>query len=105
MVVKKKFDAEKIKFLKLLSKSYANVDSVSSKIIDLKAVLNMPKATEHFVSDIHGEFNAFYHVINNASGVIKNYIIELFDDEMDEKEKAQLASVIYYPELKLENLK
>lgn len=98
------FSVEKLKYLKLLSKSYKNINSVTSKIIDLKSVLFMPKATEHFLSDIHGEFDAFYHVINNASGVIKNYIIELFDDSMNEDEKAELATLIYYPEKKLTSL-
>ncbi len=98
------FSEERLKYLKLLSKSYKNVNSVVSKIIDLKSVLYMPKATEHFVSDIHGEYEAFYHVINNASGVIKNYITELFNDEMDEEEKAELATIIYYPEVKLARL-
>lgn len=99
------FSDEKLRYLKLLGRTYANIDSVASKIIDLKAVLNMPKATEHFVSDIHGEFDSFYHVVNNASGVIKNYIIELFDDQLDDYEKSELATVIYYPEQKLANLK
>lgn len=98
------FSEEELKYLKLLSKSYKNIDSVISKIIDLKSVLYMPKATEHFLSDIHGEYEAFYHVINNASGVIKNYIIELFDDEMNEEEKAELATIIYYPETKISQL-
>lgn len=100
----KLFSSERIKYLKLLSKSYKNSNSVISKIIDLKSVQYMPKATEHFVSDIHGEFEAFYHVINNASGVIKNYIVELFDDEMNSEEKAELATIIYYPETKLSKL-
>ena len=95
---------EKLKYLNLLSKSYPNINSVTSKLIDLKSVLYMPKATEHFLSDIHGEFDAFYHVVNNASGVIKNYIIELFDDEMTEYEKGELATLIYYPISKLEYL-
>lgn len=98
------FSQERLKYLKLLSKSYKNTNSVVSKIIDLKSVLYMPKATEHFVSDIHGEYEAFYHVINNASGVIKNYITELFDHEMNEEEKAELATIIYYPKVKLGRL-
>lgn len=100
----KLFSKEKLKYLKLLSKSYPNINSVTSKIIDLKSVLFMPKATEHFLSDIHGEFDAFYHVVNNASGVIKNYIIELFDEEMTDYEKKELATLIYYPITKLEYL-
>lgn len=95
------FSVEKLKYLNLLAKSYKNINAVQSKIIDLQSVLYLPKATEHFLSDIHGEFDAFYHVINNASGVIKNYIIELFDDEMSEEEKKELATLIYYPKEKL----
>lgn len=98
------FSNEELKYLKLLSKSYKTENAVISKIIDLKSVLYMPKATEHFLSDIHGEYEAFYHVINNASGVIKNYITELFDDVMTEEEKAELATVIYYPEVKISHL-
>lgn len=100
----KLFSKERLKYLKLLSKSYNSTNKVTSKIIDLKSVLLMPKATEHFLSDIHGEFDAFYHVINNASGVIKNYIIELFNDEMNEMEKSELATLVYYPEVKLSKL-
>lgn len=99
------FDSERLRYLRLLGRTYANIDTVTSKIIDLKAVLNMPKATEHFVSDIHGEYDSFYHVVNNASGVIKNYIIELFDKDLDDYEKSELATVIYYPDQKLIHLK
>lgn len=98
------FSDKRLKYLRLLSKTYKNKNAVISKIINLKSVLYMPKATEHFVSDIHGEYEAFYHVINNASGVIRNYIIELFDDEMNEYEKRELATIIYYPEVKLSKL-
>lgn len=98
------FSVEKIKYLNLLAKSYKNINAVQSKIIDLQSVLYLPKATEHFLSDIHGEFDAFYHVINNASGVIKNYIVELFDQEMTEDEKKELATLIYYPKEKLNYL-
>lgn len=95
------FSEDRIKYLKLLSKTYNNIDVTSSKIIDLKAVLNMPKATEHFVSDIHGEYDSFSHVIKNGSGVIKNYIEELFDGILTEDQKTELATLIYYPEEKL----
>lgn len=100
----KVFSKERLKYLNLLSRSYNNTNSVTSKIIDLKSVLLMPKATEHFLSDIHGEYDAFYHVINNASGVIKNYITELFDSEMSHCQKSELATLIYYPEVKLQKL-
>ena len=101
----KLFTDMKMKYLKLLSKTYKNIDQTSSKIIDLKAVLNMPKATEHFVSDIHGEYDSFSHVIKNGSGVIKNYIEELFSDTLNVDEKHELATLIYYPEEKLYSLK
>lgn len=101
----KLFNSEQLKYLSLLAKSYPNIDSVSSKIVDLSAVLHMPKATEHFVSDIHGEYDAFGHVIKNASGVIKNYIEELFSKVLTTDEKNQLATLIYYPAEKLYNLK
>ncbi|MDO5724756.1 MAG: fructose-1,6-bisphosphatase [Tissierellia bacterium] len=99
------FDGDQIKYLSLLAKSYPNIDSVSSKIIDLSAVLHMPKATEHFVSDVHGEYDAFGHVIKNASGVIKNYIEELYSKVLTTDEKSQLATLIYYPQEKLYHLK
>lgn len=95
------YSDERLKYLELLSRSYKNIDIVTSKIIDLKSVLFMPKPTEHFLSDVHGEYEAFYHVVNNASGVIKNYIIELFDDDMNDEDKALLATLIYYPKTKL----
>lgn len=68
------FPAEEMKYLKLLSNQYKNINSAATEIINLKAILNLPKGTEHFVSDIHGEADSFSHVLRNASGVIKNQI-------------------------------
>jgi len=94
-----------IDYLKLLSKQYPSMPSVSSEIINLKAILNLPKGTEHFLTDIHGEYEAFSHVLRNASGVLKLKIDEIFDGMLGESEKKSLATLIYYPEQKLEIVK
>ena len=93
---------ERLKFLRLLSDTYKNVNQASTEIINLQAILNLPKGTEHFISDIHGEYESFSHVLRNASGVIKNYISELFGETLMDHEKRALATLIYYPEEKLE---
>lgn len=91
-------------YLKLLSKQFPNVASASSEIINLAAILNLPKGTEHYISDIHGEFESFNHVIKNASGVIKSKIEDIFGNTLMEGEKKTLATLIYYPEEKLEEI-
>ncbi len=95
-------DDSSISYLELLSKLYPTIDSASTEIINLQAILNLPKGTEHFISDIHGEYEAFDHVMKNASGVIKRRIGEIFRDTISELEKRKLATLIYYPEQKLE---
>lgn len=99
------FTKEEFKYLKLLAKQYPNITSASTEIINLQAILNLPKGTEHFVSDIHGEYEAFSHVLRNASGVIKNHITYIFGTSMRDSEKKTLATLIYYPEQKLEEIK
>ena len=94
-----------MKYLDLLSEKYPNIQSAITEIINLNAILSLPKATEHFVSDIHGEDAAFTHILNNASGVIRAKIDDLFEGKLTEKEKKSLATLIYYPEEKLEILK
>ena len=89
------FTAQELKYLNLLTKSYPNINSASSEIINLQAILNLPKGTEHFMSDIHGEYEAFNHVIKNASGVIKNQITAIFGSSLRESEKKTLATLIY----------
>lgn len=89
-------------YLELLSKLYPRIDSASTEIINLQAILNLPKGTEHFISDIHGEYEAFDHVMKNASGVIKRKISEIFGNSIREHEKRKLATLIYYPEQKLD---
>ena len=92
---------DKLKFLKLLSESFPTIGSTTTEIINLKAILNLPKGTEHFLTDIHGEYQAFNHVLRNGSGVIKDKIDDIFGDTLEEKFKKQLATVIYYPEEKI----
>ena len=91
-----------LKYLKLLSKQYSSISKASAEIINLKAILNLPKGTEHFLSDIHGEYEAFVHVLKNASGVVKRKIEELFGNSMIESERRRLATIVYYPEQKLD---
>lgn len=91
-----------LRYLKLLSKGFPTIASACTEIINLQAILNLPKSTEHFLSDIHGEFESFNHVLRNASGNIKRKINEVFGDIMSEKEIKSLATLIYYPEQKLE---
>jgi len=90
--------AEKLKYLKLLSRSYPDRDSVATHIINLQAILNLPKGTEHFLSDIHGEEESFFHVLKNGSGVIKKKIELVFSDELSADEMRSLATLVYYPE-------
>ena len=96
---------EKLDYLTLLSKDYPTIKAVGAEIINLSAILNLPKGTEHFMSDLHGEYEAFLHVLKNASGVIKTKINMLFGDVLSEKEKEMLATLVYYPERKLYYLK
>lgn len=89
------------KYLKILSKSYPDIASVTTEIINLEAILNLPKGTEHFVSDLHGEYEAFQHVLRNGSGNVKEKINEIFYGRLSRKEMATLATIIYYPKQKL----
>ncbi|MGL5692918.1 MAG: fructose-1,6-bisphosphatase [Peptostreptococcaceae bacterium] len=91
-----------MKYLRLLSKQYPSISKASAEIINLEAILNLPKGTEHFLTDIHGEYEPFVHVLKNGSGVIKRKIEELFANNIRESEKKMLATLVYYPEQKLE---
>lgn len=86
-----------MKYLQLLSQKYRNRDEVISELLNINYLLNLPKGTEFFFSDIHGEHQAFLHLLRSASGVIKNKIDLLFDDELNEYERQTLAHLIYYP--------
>lgn len=94
-----------LRYLKLLSTKYHNIPSACSEIINLQAILNLPKGTEHFISDIHGEYESFTHMLKNASGVIKRKLDDIFGTSLMDKDKESLATLIYYPEEKLEILK
>ncbi len=93
------------KYLLELAKSYPSRSSVLSEIINLNAILNLPKGTEHFMSDIHGEYEAFLHIRRNASGVIRKKVDALFSKSITAKERGELATLIYYPEEKLDEIK
>lgn len=97
--------SSKLKYLKLLSNQYPTISKASTEIINLEAILNLPKGTEHFLSDIHGEHEPFIHVLKNGSGVVRRKIDELFGNTIRESEKKTLATLIYYPKSKLELLK
>ena len=94
-----------MRYLQLLSQSFPTVAEASTEIINLQAILNLPKGTEHFLADIHGEYEAFQHVLKNASGNIKRKVNELFGTTLREQEKRELCTLIYYPEEKLELVK
>jgi len=84
------------KYLRLLSKEYPNVQAAATELINLSAILNLPKGTEHFIADIHGEYDAFNHFLKNASGILRQKINQRFDD-LDEENRRRLAFFIYYP--------
>ncbi len=89
------------RYLKLLSERYPNTSSCSTEIINLEAIMNLPKGTEHFLSDLHGEITAFTHVLKNASGVIRRKVDDIFGMTMRQSDKNALLSLIYYPSEKL----
>ena len=93
------------KHLELLSKTYKNIQEVSEEIINLQAILNLPKGTELFMSDLHGEYEAFEHILNNGSGIIKSKIEILYGNSITEDDRKNLATLIYYPEEKLNMIK
>lgn len=90
-----------VKYLQLLAKNFPTIQDACTEIINLEAILNLPKGTEHFVTDLHGEHEAFEHVLKNASGVVKLKVEEIFGHTLRESEKRDLCTLIYYPEEKL----
>ncbi|MBC2147297.1 fructose-1,6-bisphosphatase [Listeria booriae] len=93
---------DQFKYLRLLSRNYPTIASTATEIINLEAILNLPKGTEHFLSDLHGEYEAFEQVIRNGSGVVKRKIHDLFGDRLTDAEINGLATLIYYPEQKMD---
>ena len=93
-----------LRYLQMLSRQYPTVRAASTEIINLQAILNLPKGTEHFISDVHGEYEAFLHILNSASGAVREKVDELFSTSVSKTERDQLATLIYYPAEKLEEL-
>lgn len=90
-----------IRYLKCLARRYPTIAETATEIINLQSILSLPKGTEHFITDIHGEYDQFQHIVKNASGAIKRKIEEAFGSTISEKEKRTLATLIYYPKEKL----
>ena len=96
---------EDMRYLQLLAQNYPTIADASTEIINLQAILNLPKGTEHFLADLHGEHEAFQHVLRNASGSVKRKVNEIFGNTLRESEKKELCTLIYYPEQKLQLVK
>ncbi len=95
----------KTKLLDLLAQRYESEEKIVTEIINLEAILNLPKGTEHFVSDLHGEYHAFQHVLRNGAGKVKEKISDIFEDELSEQQINEFATLVYYPEEKLKLIK
>lgn len=96
---------QKYKYLYLLSEKYPNRQSVVTELIRLKAILNLARPTEHFMSDLHGEYESFFHILNNCSGVIKEKVDYLFEKDLTSAQRAEFCTLIYYPREKIMDLK
>ena len=95
------YQPEQLRYLQLLAQQYPTVQAASTEIIRLRTILNLPKGTEYFMSDIHGEYEAFQHILNSCSGEIRNKLDEQFGETLSEAEKNDLATLIHYPSAKL----
>lgn len=97
-----RLDAKELSYLEQLSEQYPTISSASAEIINLQSILNLPKSTEHFISDIHGEYDAFSHVLRNGSGAVRKKIDDVFGHTLSAEDKSALATLIYYPHEKME---
>ena len=95
------YPAEYLRYLELLSKDYPTQAATYTEIINLQAIVNLPKGTEHFMSDLHGEYEAFYHILNNCSGVIREKVEMIFSNSLSKEQRDDLLTLIYYPKEKL----
>lgn len=95
------FIEKNMNYLGLLSKQYPSIKAASQEIINLSAILNLPKGTENFLSDVHGEYESFIHILKNGSGVIRRKIDDIFADSLSDEEKQNLATLIFYPDKRL----
>ena len=98
---KRNFTPEQLHYLRLLAKQYPTVQAAGTEVIRLNSILNLPKGTEHFMSDIHGEHEAFLHILNSGSGEVKEKLEELFGNTMTQRDRNDLATLIYYPQSKI----
>ena len=95
----------KLNYLKLLAETFSTIEKAAAEIINLQSILNLPKGTEHFISDIHGEYASFSHVIRNGSGAIQKKIEDVFGHTLSVNDKNKLAALIYYPKERIEDYK
>ena len=93
-----------IRYLERLADLYPTVAAATTEIINLEAILNLPKGTEHFLTDIHGEYEAFAHVLKNGSGSVRRKVNDVFGNTLPERDKQTLATLIYYPREKMEQI-
>ena len=98
-------DREHLHYMEQLSEMYPTINKAAAEIINLQAIVNLPKGTEHFLSDIHGEYDAFSHVLKNGSGAVRKKIEDVFGLALSDSDKAGLATLIYYPKKKMELIK
>ena len=96
---------EELRYLQRLAELYPTIAKASTEIINLQSILNLPKGTEHFMSDIHGEYDAFSHVLRNGSGAVRKKIDDVFGHTLSNSDKRSLATLIYYPKEKMEVVK
>ena len=101
----KKLTGEELRYLRMLAHQYPTVEAASTEIINLRAILNLPKGCEHFISDVHGEHEAFLHILNSCSGVVRERLDEMFSNGVPRAALDELATLIYYPEEKMEELR
>ena len=96
---------EELRYLQRLAELYPTIGKASTEIINLQSILNLPKGTEHFMSDIHGEYEAFAHVLRNGSGAVRKKIDDVFGHTLSNNDKRALATLIYYPKEKIQLVK
>ena len=98
----KSYTPEELNYLRLLARQFPTVRAAGTEVINLQAIMNLPKGTEHFISDVHGEYEAFLHILNSCSGVVRQTLDELFGNRVSSADLNELATLIYYPKQKLE---
>ena len=92
------------RYLERLAELYPTIAAASAEVINLEAILNLPKGTEHFLTDIHGEYEAFSHVLRNGSGAVRRKVNDVFGNTLSSQDKQTLATLIYYPREKMDQI-